>query len=584
MSNPSGPTQEAVQPLDQVQALRDDKAEVLEHVHVVDATQTHDSTTTADPETGAPASGFKRRLQLPSNRLLSLDLLRGLAILLMITSNSQMGDSPFPILTHPAWIGFTISDSIFPAFLFISGVAIPLAIRIPQPGDVGYNRATIHKVYIQQALRVFKRGLIIMCLGYLLALYGVVQRKVNISFFRWPGVLQRIGFCYGIVAWMHILVLWRGRRPDPPLSVSYVFPKNKLQHAQEEIDAEIEVKAKQAAQEEDKDLWPWFILWLICTYAVQVEGCPRRGMVEDPKCSAQAYFDLRIFGTKHTYNNADFDPEGALSTLTSILNVWFGWYIGCTVRSFNAQVKQVTQDFKARKAASAEGTLTLQEQILEQESIVRIYTSLLGDWFWYGLLWWFIGWLFSLGLPLIKSSWTATFAVFTSGLSQTMLAILFYKFDAHPKIKYLHHLHLEHQKQYPQYQMSRHFKQDLERRGASLAVQHYSGLLNLWFQIDQFCRHWFRRSIVVVLGSMGRNAILLYMCAEAVTGTCFLIPGGPADPVTGKAPSLFGTAYEKTWGALDIGGWGSLFFALGFAALHVLLAIFLDYKKWYFKV
>jgi hypothetical protein len=53
---------------------------------------------TPEPASSQPAAGIKRRLQLSSNRLLSLDLLRGLAILLMITCNAQVGDNVFPIL------------------------------------------------------------------------------------------------------------------------------------------------------------------------------------------------------------------------------------------------------------------------------------------------------------------------------------------------------------------------------------------------------------------------------------------------------------------------------------------------------
>jgi len=53
-------------------------------------------------------SSLANRLKLSSNRLLSLDLLRGLAIALMITCNAQM-DGAFFIMEHPDWIGFTIA-------------------------------------------------------------------------------------------------------------------------------------------------------------------------------------------------------------------------------------------------------------------------------------------------------------------------------------------------------------------------------------------------------------------------------------------------------------------------------------------
>ncbi|KAF9901412.1 hypothetical protein EC991_006187 [Linnemannia zychae] len=555
----------------------------------------------ADPVTaptaapGQATGGLKSRFALSSNRLLSLDLLRGLAILVMITCNAQMGDNAFWILTHPAWIGFTVADTVFPSFLFITGCTLPLSVRAdPNPGAPGNN------YYRNNALRILKRSLIIWGLGVILNLYGLVQLHVAADQFRWPGVLNRIGFCYLVVGWMHLLVLAKGRKPERPFSVSYLFRSNKA--------AVAESGAKGGVKEEEvveHGAWPWFvrvtlpyylplgclIIWLICTYSVQVEGCERRAMIEDPECSPQAYFDLKIFGKAHTYRHLAFDPEGSLSTLTSILNVWLGWYIGCTVRDLNAQVKQVTSDFKAHREATADSTSEgqiLADDVLEQETLVRIHTDHLNNWFWLGLFWTFIGWLFSLGLPLSKPSWTATFAVMSSGVSQTALAVLFYKFDAQPKARRLEKLHREHQAYLSNNQLSHHHRplpQDAEHSSSAAPIRsNYSSALALYFKADHFLRHWFRRSVIVVLGSMGRNAILMYMCSELVQGTCSLIPGGPRDPVTGDRPDLCSAAFKNTWGALDIGGWASLFYSLGFAALHVLLAIFLDHKKWYFKV
>ncbi|KAF9920421.1 hypothetical protein FBU30_009770 [Linnemannia zychae] len=543
------------------------------------------------PRSQGNKAGLKSRFQLSSNRLLSLDLLRGLAILVMIICNAQMGDNAFWILTHPAWIGFTIADTVFPSFLFITGCTLPLSVRAdPNPTSGSHY-------YRNQAIRIFKRSFIIWFLGVVLNLYGLVQLHVGGDKFRWPNVLNRIGFCYLVVGWMHLLVLAKGRKPEKPLSVSYLFRSNK---------SDIDAKKRPVVEEEvvEHGAWPWFvrvtlpyylplfclIVWLICTYSVQVAGCPRRAMIESPECSPQAYFDLKIFGTAHTYRHLNFDPEGSLSTLTSILNVWFGWFIGCTVRSLNAQAKQITVDFTAHREASfstASESQILADKVLEQETMVRIYSEHLNKWFWYGLLWAFTGWVFSLGLPLSKPSWTATFAVLSTGVSQTALSVLFYKFDVLPKSKRLAQLHHEHQAHLTNNQLSHHHKplpQDAEH-ATPTARSNYSTVLAWYFKVDHFLRHWFRRSIIVVLGSMGRNAILMYMCSELVQGTCSLIPGGPKDPLTGEAaPDLCTSAFQHTWGALDIGGWASLFYSLGFAALHVLLAIFLDYKKLYFKV
>ena len=62
-------------------------------------------------------------------RLVSLDLLRGLAVIGMIIVNEMAGMQPpvYRLLLHSRWDGLTIADVVFPAFLFMVGVSIPLA-------------------------------------------------------------------------------------------------------------------------------------------------------------------------------------------------------------------------------------------------------------------------------------------------------------------------------------------------------------------------------------------------------------------------------------------------------------------------
>ena len=74
----------------------------------------------AAPENAPPA---------PSRRIASVDVLRGLTILLMIFVN-DLGPAAPSWLHHiepPSADGMTVADVVFPAFLFIVGVSIPLA-------------------------------------------------------------------------------------------------------------------------------------------------------------------------------------------------------------------------------------------------------------------------------------------------------------------------------------------------------------------------------------------------------------------------------------------------------------------------
>src|SRR3954467_12070265 len=69
-------------------------------------------------------------------RLASLDVMRGLTVVGMIVVNTAAylkslggGYDAWPVLLHSEWAGFTAADAVFPAFIFMAGVSIPLAFR-----------------------------------------------------------------------------------------------------------------------------------------------------------------------------------------------------------------------------------------------------------------------------------------------------------------------------------------------------------------------------------------------------------------------------------------------------------------------
>lgn len=59
-----------------------------------------------------------------SPRLSSLDVFRGLTIVLMILVNSPGNQTAYSWLNHSAWNGCTLADLVFPFFLFIVGVSL----------------------------------------------------------------------------------------------------------------------------------------------------------------------------------------------------------------------------------------------------------------------------------------------------------------------------------------------------------------------------------------------------------------------------------------------------------------------------
>ena len=61
-------------------------------------------------------------------RIISLDVLRGITIMMMIlVNNPGSWGNIFAPLEHAEWNGCTPTDLVFPFFIFILGTAIPLA-------------------------------------------------------------------------------------------------------------------------------------------------------------------------------------------------------------------------------------------------------------------------------------------------------------------------------------------------------------------------------------------------------------------------------------------------------------------------
>ena len=90
-------------------------------------------------------------------RLLCLDVLRGLTMVGMIMVDS-MGDFDHVIwpLDETKWDGLSTADCIFPCFLFIMGLAVPLALK----REDRYNKSTWWKI-IKRFFNMFLIGLII---------------------------------------------------------------------------------------------------------------------------------------------------------------------------------------------------------------------------------------------------------------------------------------------------------------------------------------------------------------------------------------------------------------------------------------
>jgi len=117
-------------------------------------------------------------------RLVSLDVFRGMAVAAMILVNNPGDwDHIYPILEHSKWNGCTPTDLIFPFFLFMVGVSLVFALE---------SKKADPKQHGKIILGIFRRAFILYTLGFLLAIIP----RFNFPHVRLMGVLQRISLVY----------------------------------------------------------------------------------------------------------------------------------------------------------------------------------------------------------------------------------------------------------------------------------------------------------------------------------------------------------------------------------------------------
>ncbi|MDO4229909.1 MAG: DUF5009 domain-containing protein [Capnocytophaga sp.] len=225
-----------------------------------------------------------------NNRLLSLDILRGITIAGMIlVNNPGSWNYVYTPLGHASWNGLTPTDLIFPFFMLIMGVSTFIALR---KFNFEPSKPLLRKI--------IKRTLIIFLIGIALSWFAVSLRtyhslaEENLGFLeRWAkaitnfekirilGVMQRLALSYGIT------------------SLIVIFVKHKY--------------------------IPYIIATILVGYIFLLHlgnGYATEGY------NLLAVTDQNILGLNHMYVEYGVDPEGILSTIPCIAHVLIGFYIG----------------------------------------------------------------------------------------------------------------------------------------------------------------------------------------------------------------------------------------------------------------
>ena len=216
-------------------------------------------------------------------RLLSLDVLRGLTVLGMIVVNSAAGmkygaeAEVFAPLLHAHWDGLMLADLVFPAFLMMVGVSIPLSMRRAQETP----RAV-------QLRRIFGRTVRLLVLGFILSNLWWMS-DFEATDWRLFGVLQRTGLAYGACA---LLFLYLGPRSRAGIAAAILLL-----------------------------YWPLTLLPALDGLATDIWV---RGH------TFAASVDRLLLGGGHIYVKGPegYDPEGLLGTLPSIAHGLIGIAVG----------------------------------------------------------------------------------------------------------------------------------------------------------------------------------------------------------------------------------------------------------------
>ena len=215
-----------------------------------------------------------------SNRLVSLDVFRGITVAGMVLVNNpgSWAHIYWP-LEHAEWNGWTPTDLIFPFFLFIVGVAIPLAFgkRI--------ERGDSHRALF---LKVLYRSAIIFLLGEFLAGFPYF----HFATIRIPGVLQRIAVCYFFAS-----IIFLKTRPRTQAIIAVAL----------------------------------LVVYCLLMTHVAAPGFYAGDLSKEG--SLASYIDRRIFGPHIWKQGIVYDPEGLLSTMGALATTLFGVLTGSLIRS-----------------------------------------------------------------------------------------------------------------------------------------------------------------------------------------------------------------------------------------------------------
>jgi predicted acyltransferase len=351
--------------------------------------------TAASPVASSPTSGTppapieQTSVTRPAPaRVLSIDVLRGLTIALMILVNDP-GDwaHTYTQLDHAPWNGFTLTDFVFPNFLFLVGASIIFSLRSRIAR--GASKKTI-------AFHILRRAFLIFAVKMFLTAFPYF----HYTHFRIYGVLTRIALCY-LVAGIICLVTQRARTLiaiTASLLIGY---------------------------------------WILMRFVpVPGLGTPTHDFpFLDPDRNLAAWLDRAISAfTQRTIHTGTLyehtrDPEGLLSTLPAIATTLIGCLTGLWLRRVETPAStgaSVAPQICHSDPEHVEGEEPLYfAHTTPAITPIRCLNGLIAS----GVLALAAGLLWNPFFPINKNLWTSSYVLFSAGWSLLTLALCYWLID-----------------------------------------------------------------------------------------------------------------------------------------------------------
>ncbi|SOE21422.1 Predicted acyltransferase [Spirosomataceae bacterium TFI 002] len=325
-----------------------------------------------------------------NKRLLSVDVFRGLTIMLMTVVNNA-GDwaNIYPPFRHAEWHGCTPTDLVFPFFLFIMGVAVPLSGPIPI-----FTNDTMGKI-LTRTFRIFGlgfflsyftkiqffglegTGLLIVRLLLTVVIFALLLGKYDkkLQFYVSVFVLSLM-FIFalgGFESFSNVRILGVLQR----IAIVYFFVSLLYYRTSFFVQAIVCISLL---------LIYWFFMALVPA------GEWGAGLLEPGKNFA-AWLDAKILGEHMYAGTKTWDPEGVFSTIPAI-------------------------------STGLLGVLTGQILIKNSSTIQKAGFICIA-----GIVLIVVGWVWGLAFPINKALWTSSFVLFTAGLALFILGLLYFLID-----------------------------------------------------------------------------------------------------------------------------------------------------------